>query len=177
MPPKDRTDRIETIFLPVKLTEEEKRDRALEAARLRSERERDEYAEEARKKAEKARIGTVEATERACLRAVETGEELRPTDCEWSAEGKGRLMQLRRMDTGEVVRTRPMSDTELAAWAQGDLESWLDRQRAKADDVMSPGDVIEQPTDDAAATGNPKQLGPGPGPRSRKRRDGGEASA
>ena len=177
MPPKDRTDRIETIRLPVKLTEEEKRDRALEAARLRSERERDEIIEDNRKRDEKKRLETVEATERACLRAVETGEEPRPTDREWSAEGKGRLMQPRRTDTGEVVRSRPMSDTELAAWAQGDLESWLDRQRAKADDVMASGDVIEQPTDDAPATGNPKQLGPGPAPRSRKRREGGEASA
>ena len=176
MATKDRADRIETIHLAVKLTDTERSDRALEAARLRSERERDQATEDWRKKAEKARLEGIESRERECLRAVEDGEELRPTDCEWSADGVARLMQLRRIDTGVIVRSRPMTDTELTAWSQGDLQSWIDRNKRTADEVM-PKPVADVTGEDATQKpGGPKQLGEGL-PKGKKRREGGEASA
>lgn len=128
----DRNERMETIYLSVKLTPTEVMERAKEAAQLDLEHREAESFEKSRAKSAKERIADMDARLSTLNTAVRTGEEPRPVECEWGADLMGRQMILRRTDTAEVVRSRPMSESEREQWAQGDLISYTEQRAREA---------------------------------------------
>ncbi len=118
-----RNDRIETVYLPVALTPAEWADRATEAAIVDRDLREAEAAEKTRSKAAKDTLSALDARAAALSHVVREKKETRPVECEWAADFHGRVMILRRMDTGDTVRSRPMTDDERDQWAQGDLLS------------------------------------------------------
>lgn len=111
MPPKPKNRSVET--LRVNLAEPERAARAITLGRLHVK-----LAElEARKKDAAKQMGadiaTVEATIRETAIVVNQGYEFREVECELRFDREARTAQTIRLDTGEIVRQRPMSESEL----------------------------------------------------------------
>ena len=114
-----KDSKVETIPLPVKLTEAEMLERSRELA---NEVHAHDAAQERQKESAKAHKNTVDTHEakiRSLSRVVSSGEEHRPVECEWQADAGLRTLKLVRRDLGTVVRSRPMSDEEVMEASQG----------------------------------------------------------
>ena len=59
----------------------------------------------------KARIAGHEATIGLCANKIQTGHEFRQVECETRESGKN--IETVRIDTGEIVETRPMTKDEM----------------------------------------------------------------
>ena len=114
-----KNDKVETIALPVKLREEEVLERARELASVVSKHDEAQQLQKLSAKAHKDTVDGHEVTIRALSRIVNSGEENRPVECEWHADGGLRLLKLVRRDTYEIVRSRPMTDEEVQEASQG----------------------------------------------------------
>jgi hypothetical protein len=112
-------DKVETLRLPVKLTDVEVLERSRELGDEVQKFEDAVAVQKSSAKAHKDKVDTHDARIRALALVVRSGEEHRPIECEWRADAGLRTLKLVRRDTYEVVRSRPMTDEELAEAAQG----------------------------------------------------------
>lgn len=113
-----KDDKVETIALPVKLTELEILERSRELAATIGEHDAAQARQKESAKRLKDVVDTHEKTIRTLGLVVQSGEEHRPVECEWQADLGKRLLKLVRMDLGDVVRSRPMTDEELQEASQ-----------------------------------------------------------
>lgn len=123
--------KVETIPLPVKLTETEVPERSRELAAEIATHDEVQRQQKQSAKAFKDRVDTHEARIRELGATVKTGEEMRPIECEWHADMGKRVMTLIRSDTYAVVRSRPMTDDELQEASQGQFP-FVDQPRRRA---------------------------------------------
>ncbi len=100
-----------TRALMVSLTEAEIRSCATELARVTAQQAELEGEKKAVTSGFKNKIDRCVADSRALAQKITTKRELRDVDCEWSPTTAGK-MQLTRMDTGEVIDTRKMTEEE-----------------------------------------------------------------
>lgn len=100
-----------TRSLMVSLTEAEIRSCATELARVTASQAELEDEKKAVTSGFKQKIDRCVADCRALAQKVTTKRELRDIDCEWSPTPAGK-MELTRMDTGEVIDTRKMTEEE-----------------------------------------------------------------
>jgi len=107
--------------LPCRLSEEEIDERGREAGALAADLER--FKEHAKKEKKKLTDKEKDMTEKlfGLGKAVETGVETRDVGCYEHANLARYVVETVRMDTGTVVRTRPMDEQERKKAAQGDL--------------------------------------------------------
>ena len=112
-------DKVETLALPVKLTEIEHMERARELAAEVTAHDEAEDVRKAVAASHKAKVDTHATKIRLLSRVVAAGEEHRPVECEWQADAGLRTLKLVRRDLGTVVRSRPMSDEEVMEASQG----------------------------------------------------------
>lgn len=99
--------------LRVKLTREEVEDRADRAANLIEERDALEEEMKAYQKAKKAEIEKLEAEHRQLSNEVRTKATYRDVDCERIYDWDETKVTEIRLDTGEVMKKRPMTEREL----------------------------------------------------------------
>ena len=111
----------ETIRLPVKLNEPEVAERADELARTIA--KRDSVEALAKDESRRAKDEVKEMDERIGDLAgiVRDKVESRPVDTRWEPELERRLYRRVRLDTLEVVESRPMTTTELEEESQARL--------------------------------------------------------
>jgi hypothetical protein len=98
--------------LPVRLTEAEVIEFGRASARLRDESNNLEDLRKAANDKSKAEIGKIDARIGYLSSCINTGQEQRDVECRWEmeyAQGDARLI---RLDTGEVVYTRPIKADE-----------------------------------------------------------------
>ena len=114
-----KDSKVETIPLPVKLTEAEMLERSRELAGEVAAHDEAEDVRKAVAASHKARVDTHATKIRSLSRVVSSGEEHRPVECEWQADAGLRTLKLVRRDTGAVVRSRPMTDEEVMEASQG----------------------------------------------------------
>lgn len=112
-------DKVETLALPVKLTEAEVLERSREMAAEVAARQSAEDARKASASAHKARVESHDLKVALLAGVVASGEELRQVECEWQADAGLRTLRLVRRDTRAVVRSRPMTDEEVTEASQG----------------------------------------------------------
>lgn len=101
-----------TERLPCKLTEHEKIARAREATELLAQQTRMTDAEKARSATAKAEIKTVSEQLHEAARASREGWEHRDVEVNVIPNNTDLTIETWRCDTGELVRSRPMSDDE-----------------------------------------------------------------
>jgi hypothetical protein len=103
-----------TRKVPYRLTEEERLLRSDELAIAT----REMYEAEAHRKAVakelKGKVDELQEKVKELSAIVEEKTELRPTECQWARDDGRKTMVLLRVDTGEVIETRPMTEDELA---------------------------------------------------------------
>ena len=106
-------------LLPVTLTREEREERAQTIARLSGEIVDADRKVESEKEAAKARVKDAEAVaeglrarQRAISRVVLEGREERDVECHVRRDRANRTRIVTRVDTGERVEERPMTDAE-----------------------------------------------------------------
>jgi hypothetical protein len=104
---------METRKLPVKLTEDEITQRGRGMAKFESDRIKLMESKKAAAADFKAKIDLCGESLSKLSRAIETGEEDRDVECEWNKDFVRKVADLVRMDTGEVVETRPLDADEL----------------------------------------------------------------
>lgn len=112
------SDKVETLRLPVKLTETEVLERSRELGAEVAKFEEAVAAQKASAKAHKDKVDTHDVRIRILAGIVRSGEENRPIECEWRADAGLRTLKLVRRDSGEVVRSRPMTDEEMMEASQ-----------------------------------------------------------
>ena len=110
-----------TMRLPVPLLDEEVQARATEAAELMLEIDTDEEAEADRKREWKAGIEARKRKMRELSRAVRERAEHRLVEVEEVPSAGRSTMDIYRRDTGELVYSRPMTDSEHRLAAQSSL--------------------------------------------------------
>ena len=104
-------EQTRTEILPCDLTEAELLARGDEAARLQDDRDRAEAARDAANKASKAAIQGIEEQQHELLRQVRNKTERR--DVEVIDRRNEGAMETIRLDTSELVRSRPLTPEEL----------------------------------------------------------------
>lgn len=102
----------EVRFLPVVLTDEERADRAMTLARTISDvNEREAEAKQVAK-ASKDEVDRLRREVNWLSSIVVSGTEGREVECHWARDDERSLMILIRVDTGEKVDSRAMTDRE-----------------------------------------------------------------
>lgn len=101
-----------TETLVCNLTEDEVATRADAAARAQRELDDAQRDIDAAKKSAKTTIDTLDARRRLLLEEVRTRQGFRPVECEESPDYLEGLMRVVRLDTAEIVRSRPLTAEE-----------------------------------------------------------------
>ena len=112
-------NKVETIPLPVKLTELEVLERSRELAAEVAAHDAAEDVMKAVAKVHKSKVETHATRIRLLSYTVNSGEENRAVECEWQADAGLRTLKLVRRDTFAIVRSRPMTDEEVMEASQG----------------------------------------------------------
>ena len=101
--------------------------------------------------------------------AITSRKELRPVLCEERVDARRFRVDTVRLDTNEVVDTRPMNESEMADAQQGQLFSDADARRAApTDDPNGPADTGTLPNHPPLETvRGPEDRVPCPGPSER----------
>jgi hypothetical protein len=107
--------------LPVRLDEVTLKERALELAGKIEEHDRLEKDRKEQAKAMKEEVDAAGNEVRRLAGIVKTGEEPREVEVRWDPNHAERTMELLRLDTGELVRSRPMDKPEIHKYLTGDL--------------------------------------------------------
>ena len=110
-----------TMRLPCPLTDDEVQARATEAAELMLEIDTEEEAEADRKREWKAAIEARKRKMRQLSQCVRERAEHRPVEVEEVPSAGRSTMDIYRRDTGELVYSRPMTDSEQRLAAQASL--------------------------------------------------------
>ncbi len=100
------------MSLVCKLTDEEIRDRGFEAGQLDQEVQDLEAEFDEAKKLHKAEVNSNENRRRLLLREIRTKQTTRPVECEIEPDFLNLQVRTTRLDTGELVHERPMSEDE-----------------------------------------------------------------
>jgi hypothetical protein len=124
-----------TETLPVPLTDEELRSKAAELAVLIRQWENDEEAEKQRAKLAREELAEKWETVRRVRAIVEAKAEPRSVECE-ERPAQGRTIMVVRLDTGEIVRSRPMTSDE----CQASLDLGTGKRRGKLIAIDPTGD-------------------------------------
>lgn len=113
--------KIETVSLPIPLTEAEvtERGRELAATLVRLDEARARHKVESKRLKDDA--DDIEKKTLALGHVIKSGVEQRPVECEWRADIGLRVLKLVRRDTGEVVRSEVMTGEELEEASQGNF--------------------------------------------------------
>lgn len=123
---------VETLELPVKLTDPEVLQRADEAAKVTREMYEAEQKRKDTARDQKKVVDDMQLKLKKLARIVETKTEMRPVEVTWERDDARLMMLCIRTDTGEVARTRAMTDKELEE-RTGDLFSIPGGRRKKTD--------------------------------------------
>jgi hypothetical protein len=107
--------------LSVKLTQQEKLERAERAAAIGTAHRKKEQELKAAQKRGKLALESMKTEHQLLERAVHTGQEVRLVDCIYRANLILERLETVRIDTGEVVRSRALTKDELAAATQEPL--------------------------------------------------------
>lgn len=98
--------------LPVVLTEEERADRSMRLAQTINDRNDREAEAKRVAKVAKNDVDDLKLRERELAEIVTSGTEDREIECHWARDDARSSMMLIRMDTGEKVDSRAMTDRE-----------------------------------------------------------------
>ena len=106
---------VDTDLLPVKLAPDAYAAVSRELGKAVRERSREEVSQKDRKDAMKARLSEIDAKIARLSVIADTGEAYQDVEVEtrWSADG--RAVERVRMDTGEIIATRPPTNQERQA--------------------------------------------------------------
>lgn len=104
---------METRRLPVELTNAEKLLRGEQLARLHAEADDVEATRKAQQTSAKGKLEALEAQARDLANVIRTGREYRDIEVRERRNDTALAMELYRLDTGEVVETRPLRPDEL----------------------------------------------------------------
>lgn len=118
----------ETRMLPVKLTNNEKHQRADALAKILK--ERDDLEEDKKAQAAASKVAIEAATDkiRELARIVRNGEEDRPVDVRTEYHLGERMARFVRVDTGAEIGSRPMTVAEISEQEQKKLPFGEPRQ-------------------------------------------------
>lgn len=98
--------------LDCQLTGVEVLQRGQAAARIAYEIDQKEAELDRTKKAHKVAVGQLEAQQKTLQREVRTGKTQRPVKCVEQADYESGFMNVVRIDTAEIVRSRPLTEKE-----------------------------------------------------------------
>jgi len=110
-----------TMTLPVPLTDDEIAQKSIEYANRQSEIETFQSAQKELAATAKKTVARMTSDALELRRCALTGEEYRPVDCYLEADTSRKVINTIRNDTGKVVASRPMSDSEAMEYAQVEL--------------------------------------------------------
>lgn len=102
----------ETRKLYCKLSEDERNERARQAVTLKEERDELEERAKVEHNAAKAKIKTLETQIDELATCAREGQERRDVDCLWRRDEEQLRMRLIRLDTGDEIDSRSMTDFE-----------------------------------------------------------------
>lgn len=126
-------DNTEVRELPIALTDDEVRVRGKELAKVESEYRLAEDAKKADAAHHKDVLTEIEERRGKLAEAINSGKELRRTECAWRRNDDRKTMELLRLDTSEIVESRGMTDAELQE-KLALIEDHRGRRRADIDD-------------------------------------------
>lgn len=104
--------KTEPRTLLVKLTEEERNERAMSATETLRARDNADSHAKLQAKLNKGAVEKLEAELRKLSSAAREGSEMQEVMCTWIPDFSAGVMRLRRDDTGAIVERRSMSDDE-----------------------------------------------------------------